>query len=246
MNKNTKRIIHAKISELISVFVVIPLILLVQSNANINVSVFVAPPQDPIITEIISHPNLNALTIKGESIYNTETVQIEDQIQRQAVEVVTDVEGNFTAVIDGSSKLTWEGPHKIVAYIHIKQDQVIVLESDEVLFDIDEKFNVVFDSANTKDVLLSVNKITTEEIEILQTQNDFSILPHAHYEAFKGYVSSYRNLSQLYQSYQLVIYLLILFFFLFAMTRRVKRKKANGQSFWSLGKGIYFPQERKF
>ncbi|MFC1687266.1 hypothetical protein ACFL0L_01710 [Patescibacteria group bacterium] len=246
MKHKIQKYLRVRISELISIFVVIPFILLVQSNMNVNVSVFVAPPEDPVITEIIVHPHLYGYTIKGESIYNTQPVWIEDHSRAQIVEVNTDVDGNFTAVIDSKSKFTRFGSHHIVAHIEIKQDEVIFLESNEVIITIDEDFNLSLDPESKNNIVLSIDNITQEELENLQTQNNFSILPHTQYGAFTKYVNSYKNLSQLYTAYQLIIHLLILLFVLFSMTRRFERKKSSGKPFWSLGKGIYFPQERTF
>jgi len=240
MKRFLKKLFSIRISELIVLVVFIPSLWALSNNQNINLSVTILPPQDPQITTITVYPDLKALSISGEAIYNTQLMWLEDQEVGEAIELTIDTGGHYVAALDNSSQLTSVGTHKVIAWTTIEQDEVILLESNVLTYSIDEKFNVALDSISRDDVTLLTDSITEDEFKDLQDKYQLSVLSPSEYERLKYQRLYYEKMRPWFTVFRWIIYIIVLVFVPYLLISRWRRKKAQHKSFWSIGKGIYF------
>ena len=243
MKKFIKKLFSIEISELVAIVVLVPSLYAFANNQNVNIGVTVPPPRDPLITTITAYPNLKALRISGETIYNTQLMWLEDQEVGEAVELTTDTGGYFVAALDNSSQLTGVGTHKVIAWTTIEQEEVIVLVSNVFAYSVDEQFNITIDPSSSDITLLREN-ITQDEFNALQDKYKLSVLSSSEYEQLHYQRLSYEKMFSWFTAYQWTIYIIILVFVPYLLIRRWRRKKAEHKSFWSLGDGIYFKHEQ--
>jgi len=237
MKRVIRKLSAVKISELIVIASFIPFILFT-SSGNVNVGVTVAPPQPPKITAITVHPTLRAITIAGESIYNTEKVYLEDTSRGRAVELSTDEEGRFVAALD-PSQFTKTGTHQVRAIMEIRQEEYILLESSLITYSLDKNFNLTLDPANRQAVALLIEDITSDELARRQEASRLRTLSFTEYQALNGELEAYQEMDFWLTVYEWTIYLILVTFIPFALLKRWHRKKAEHQPFWSLGNGVY-------
>ena len=240
MKRLFKKLFSIRISELIVLVLFVPIFGTLLSNQNINIGVTVALPQEPKMTSITVHPNLRALSIVVETVYNTQLMWLEDQETGQAVELTTDKEGYFVVALDNSSQLTQVGRHRVLALIEIVQDKTILLESEVLWYTIDDEFNVTLDPARRRPTALQIQNITTDELKALQSKHQLSVLSADRYQLLKSLRTSSQKILFWFAVYRWIIYAILLLYVPFLIIKRWRRKKAKHQSFWSLGQGIYF------
>ena len=233
-----KRLSLIIISELIGIAALIPFTILAASN--VSVSVTILPPQAPEITSITAYPNLEAISIEGETVYNTQLLWLEDQVHGEAIQVVTDEKGNFVAALDSSSLATQEGPHKIVALIELVGEKALLLESNEVQYSIDENYNVIKEPFSDYDIIVSDQNITQDELGEMQKQYQLSILSSNKNQPLTYQASSYKKMSFWFIVWQWAILILSGTLIILLVIMRWRRKRFQHESFWSLGKGIHF------
>ncbi len=187
MKRFIKKLFSIEISELIVLVVFVPSLWALLNNQNVNLSVTVAPLEDPQITTLTVYPNLKALSISisGEAIYNTQLMWLEDREVGEAVELTTETGGYFVAALDNSSQMTSIGSHRVIALMEIEQDKVILLISDVLAYSIDEQFNVTLDPFSGNDVTLLTDNITEDEFKALQDKYQLSVLSSSEYEQLK-------------------------------------------------------------
>lgn len=238
LRRQIKKLHSIRISELIVIGSFIPFVFLI-SQGNVNVGVTAAPPQAPEITTITVHPNLRAITIAGESIYNTAKLYLEDTSRGRAVELSTDKDGRFVAALD-PSQFTKTGTHQVRAIIEIKQNnRYYYLESDLVTYSLDKNFNLVLDPADRSEVSVLTQDIASDKFKARQSQHRLLALRPSEYQVFTETLSYYQEMNFWLTVYKWIIYLILITFIPFALLKRWQRKKAEHQSFWHLGNGVY-------
>ncbi len=243
MKKIFKKLLSIEISELIVAVAIIPSLWAFLGDGNVNVSVSVPPPQDPLITTVTVYLNLKALSISGETIYNTQLMWLEDQEVGEAVELTTDTGGYYVAPLDNSSSFTSVGTHEVIAWTTIKQEEVILLVSNVLAYTVDEQFNITLDPSSDGIILLT-DTISEDEFKALQDKYKLSVLSSSDYEQLKYQRLGYEKMFFWFTAYQWSIYIILLAFVPYLIIRRWRRKKAEHKSFWSLGDGIYFKHEQ--
>lgn len=240
MRRLLKKLSSIKISELIVLIVFMPIFGTLLNSQNVNIGVTVALPQNPKMTSITVHPNLRALSIVVETIYNTQLMWLEDQETGQIIELTTDKEGYFIAALDNSNRLTQVGTHRLMALIEIVQDKTILLESKVLWYTIDNEFYITLDPASRRSTALRIQNITTDELKALQSKYQFSVLSADRYQLIKSLWTSSQKILFWFAVCRWIIYAILLLFVPYLIIARWRRKKAENKSFWSIGRGIYF------
>jgi hypothetical protein len=235
----TKKFLFARLSELIILVPLVPFMLFLNSQ-SIDVNLSVPPPQDPKITTIIVYPKLRAIGIVGETVYNRQVVWLEDQQVGEAVEITTDTNGHFVAALDSASAFVRPGAHQVVALVEIEQDKVFLVESNVLVYSIDDQFKVTLDPASRGDISLQISDITEEEFKALQATYQLRTLSADERQLLAYREMGLRAILFWFTVFQLIIYIILLVVIPYFILLRWRRKKAQHQSFWSIGKGIYF------
>lgn len=241
MKRFLKKLFSIRVSELVIIVGLVPILVFLLDNQNVNIGVTVLPPQNPVITTITVYPDLKALSIgvAGETIYNTELIWLEDIVIGKAIELTTDTGGSFVAALDDSSQWTSVGVHKVIALMEIEQDEVILLKSNLLIYSIDEQFNITLNQ-QSGDIKLLTDNITEEEFQGLQDKYQLTVLKPDNKILLKNRGSSYEKMSTLYPVFEWTIYVIVLLIIPYLIIKRWRRKKTEHKSFWTLGKGIYF------
>ncbi|GEM_PF-3563312 len=239
MRRFIKKFLFARLSELIILVPLVPFVLFLNSQ-NINVKLSVPPPQDPKITTIIVYPKLRAIGIVGETVYNRQVVWLEDQQVGEAVEVTTDTNGHFVAALDSASAFVRSGAHRVLALMEIEQDKVFLVKSNALVYSINDQFEVTLDPASRGDINLQISDITEEEFKALQSTYRLRILSVDEHQQLAYREMGLREILFWFTVFQWIIYIILLAVIPFFIFLRWRRKKSQHQSFWSIGKGIYF------
>lgn len=235
------------ISELIVIPIILPFFIILFSLTNeAKLEFIISPAKNPEIKTMTIHPNLKAISIGGQMGYAYQPMWIEDQEQREIIQLLTDENGDFVAALDSSSLITHEGKHKVIVYTGITTSETPLVRSNTVEFFIDKNFNVILDPKSAKDVILLNSDMTKSEFEAEQRKYDLKIVSSVEY-----YPSIYKPLSYKETFYRFIIleriiYLILILFIPYALMMRWRRKKSRHESFWSLGDGIYFQHNHSF
>lgn len=239
MKKIIKKISSIKVSELISMAIVIP-VLGISLSLNTNISQIINPANDPQITAINIHQNLKTISIEGETDYPDELIWIEDLEQEEIFQLTTDQEGNFILGADDTMLIARPGQHKIIAFMGATSNKDPILKSDEVNYFIDSDYNAGLDLSGDNQVTMTTYDTTKSEIAQLQKQYSQNYIGSSSNHPLSYQALSYKNTVFWMTVFEYVIIILLFLFIPFATIRRWRRKKASNESFWRLGKGIYF------
>lgn len=239
MKRFLKKLSSIKISELIVVTIFLPFVILSLTN-RVKLELVISPSENPAIKTITVHPNPRALSIGGQMGYANQLMWLEDQEQKEIIKLYTDENSNFIAALDSSSRLTRVGSHRVVALIEIVQDKTILLESEVLRYTIDNEFNVTLDPASRRTIAFRIQNITDDELKALQSKHQLSILSLDRNQEIKSQWTSIKEMFFWFAVYNWTIYAILLLFVPYLIVKRWRRKKAEHQSFWSLGRGIYF------
>jgi len=242
MKNIIKKLSAIKISELISISIVVP-ILGFNLSLNTNISQIINPTPDPQITAINIHQNLRAISIEGDTECPDELLWIEDLEQEEIFQLTTDHEGGFILAADDTMLIAQPGSHKIIAFMGVTSSKDPILKSNEVNYYIDQDYNAGLDLSGDSQVIMTTYDSTRSEIAQLQKQYNQNYIGSSSNHPLSYEALSYKNTVFWITVFEYVIIALMLIFIPFAIIRRWRRKKARHESFWSLGKGIYFDQK---
>lgn len=239
-----KKIGNIRISELIIVVLIIIPLACYAVQTNVNVSVTVLPPQAPKITTIIVYPDQSAIGIQGETDYKDQVISLTDQSIGETVQLHTDDQGDFIAVLDDSSRFTQVGHHQIVALVELEREDCSHIDGGIVGYSIDEDFQVTIDPGSSQDVALSDDDISRSELKALQKQNqqiDSSVYIQ---EKCNGIAMVYTEELHRLAVWQWVVIIFAGLSIISLLIKRWRRKKKQGKSFWDLGNGVYCHHEQ--
>ncbi|XOU94227.1 MAG: hypothetical protein ACNFW9_05275 [Candidatus Kerfeldbacteria bacterium] len=221
------------------IILIVPTICLAVSD-SVNVSVTVAPPQAPEITIITAYSDQHAISIQGKTIYKDQIIYLVDNLIGETLELQTDDQGNFIAIVDDSSRFVQIGQHQIVVLIEINQEECNHLEGEKILYYVNQDYQVTVDISNDQNVELLIDDISKKELEDLQRA-------HPNRDTSTTLIDNICNIAELgfgQENQRLTVWqwVVIVFSSLVIMMLLVKRwirKKRQGKSFWSLDVGTY-------
>jgi len=242
MKTTIKKLKSIKISELIVVGIVIPLTFAGMSP-SVNFSQEIMPIPDVQIKTIIFNPDLKILQIEGQTIFKNETLWIDDQEQGEVIKLTTDSNGRFIAAMDDSYLSASVGSHEIIAYVGVTNITTPLTGSSKAQYTINENYNVSLDLSKSQGITLLGGEIITSDLKVEQEKYQMKLVSQRESQPTIYKALSYKGVvfwQTVLKIFTLVIVVLII---VLAIIKRQRRKKALGQSFWSLGKGIYFKQD---
>lgn len=240
MKKVFRKLRNIRVSELVVIVLIIIPFVCYAAQTNVNLSVTVAPPQAPEVTTITVYQSQHAISIQGETVYLDQLIYIEDMSIGETLELQTDDQGNFIAVLDDSSRFAQVGRHQIIAITEIDQEDCSHMESEEIVYNIDQDYQVTIDTSGDQQVELLTDDISRNELEDLQRSypsKDTST-------KFEHTSCCIAVLGLEQEAQRLIVWQWVVIVFaglsiIFLLIKRWRRKKKQGKSFWDLGNGIY-------
>jgi|GEM_PF-4759420 len=248
-------------SELFVVMFALPVATIFAFGTNVNIHQVISEPTPPIITQLVAHPNIRAISIYGTSAYPNQTLYLEDRLleteayhggffirqasashpptSETAVAVKTDNEGNFIAPIPNEHPYSDPGLHSIAAYFIIQDDDRL-LSSFVAPFRITEDGLAEAVDGTPASVVISTKEISEEELRNLQSQYAFEWISQT------GSTPQYLEVPQMNTVIDVwevavtqIITVLLFIIVAIAFFFRYLRKEKAGLPFWHIGKGIY-------
>jgi len=237
-----KKLFTIKFSELIVISITVPLTFAGMAP-SVNFAQVIKPIPDLQIESIMFNPDLKILIIEGQTSFPNESLWIDDQEMGEVIQLTTDSNGRFIAAMDDSYLSASIGSHEIIAYVGATNITTPLTGSSTAQYSIDENYNVSLNLSKGEGITLLGGDIITADLKNQQQKYQMKLVSRRDSQPTIYKAISYRGVVFWQTVLKVITYAVILLIIIIAVIRRRRRKKAMGQSFWSLGKGIYFKQD---
>lgn len=239
-----KRIFLTKISEfLVILFMAIGFVgfYMVGTAAETHLMLSVFVPKEPKIDSITIYPNINAVSFNGQMGYAEKITWLDDQESGEIIQFLTNEDSKFTAALSSTSLMLQPGLHKVVAYLNLmgKDKKEGLIKSNVVGYLIDENSKLILDPQSSKDVVISTQDISLGEFRSLQQKFQVSIVRPSQSAQVNYWLEGYQEAYVWFIVWEWSVVFIYLVSVCVLIYQRWRRKKRQGQSFWSIGKGVY-------